>query len=134
MSKCWWANQDKSCDNEVVEINAPFCSESCHKRYADSGQPKQEQDGYKKVYQRILDRGYIPLKDRGYVKLPSGSAITWIHKEWLDKAVEKGILIKNRVGMFVPYAHKIMEYMQFEKEFKDWEYQQGATRQLKAKF
>jgi hypothetical protein len=42
------------------------------------------------------------LEAKGYIDLGSGSYFRFIHKEWFDKAVKEGIIIKSKDGKWLP--------------------------------
>lgn len=87
----------------------------------------------KSIFERSQE-GRQKLIAKGFIQLPLGSYYRWIHKKFFDQLVEKKVLIKNRLGQFVPDKIMLQDLKRFDEQYKKWIWEQEKKKQLEASF
>lgn len=57
-----------------------------------------------KNFKKLGESSKELLEKGGLMKLPMGSYWTWMHIDWLNKALEEKVLKENIYGQFIPIA------------------------------
>lgn len=64
------------------------------------------------------------LRAKGFIKLPAGSYVTWIEKEWFERYKT---VLSFRAGAWIPHADRLKELAVIDKEYKEYQFQKSKA-------